>query len=82
MNNYQFKLVKIQGEFVWHRHADTDEVFYPAVHHASSGQALAPPQPAFCKKHKSWEIGLWGIADDLRRRLTRLGTCADQPPAI
>src|SRR5439155_11794829 len=27
MNDYQFKLVKIQGEFVWHRHAETDEVF-------------------------------------------------------
>lgn len=27
MNDYQFKLAKIQGEFVWHRHADTDEVF-------------------------------------------------------
>ena len=27
MNDYQFKLVKIQGEFVWHNHTDTDEVF-------------------------------------------------------
>jgi mannose-6-phosphate isomerase-like protein (cupin superfamily) len=27
MNDYQFKLVKVQGEFVWHHHADTDEVF-------------------------------------------------------
>jgi mannose-6-phosphate isomerase-like protein (cupin superfamily) len=27
MNDYQFKLAKIQGEFVWHHHADTDEVF-------------------------------------------------------
>jgi len=27
MNDYQFKLVKIQGEFVWHDHPDTDEVF-------------------------------------------------------
>ncbi len=27
MNDYQFKLVKIQGEFVWHDHKDTDEVF-------------------------------------------------------
>ena len=27
MNDYQFKLVKIQGDFVWHNHADTDEVF-------------------------------------------------------
>lgn len=27
MNDYQFKLVKVQGEFVWHSHAETDEVF-------------------------------------------------------
>ena len=27
MNNYQFKLVKIKDEFVWHKHKDTDEVF-------------------------------------------------------
>ena len=27
MNDYQFKLVKVQGEFVWHQHDDTDEVF-------------------------------------------------------
>jgi mannose-6-phosphate isomerase-like protein (cupin superfamily) len=27
MNDYQFKLVKFQGEFVWHDHKDTDEVF-------------------------------------------------------
>ncbi len=27
MNDYQFKLVKLQGEFVWHQHEDTDEVF-------------------------------------------------------
>ena len=27
MNDYHFKLVKFQGEFVWHRHNDTDEVF-------------------------------------------------------
>jgi mannose-6-phosphate isomerase-like protein (cupin superfamily) len=27
MNDYHLKLVKIQGEFVWHSHADTDEVF-------------------------------------------------------
>ena len=27
MNNYQFKLVKIKGEFTWHDHKDTDEVF-------------------------------------------------------
>ncbi len=27
MNDYHFKLVKFQGDFVWHSHADTDETF-------------------------------------------------------
>ena len=27
MNNYQFKLVKIKGNFVWHNHEHTDEAF-------------------------------------------------------
>ena len=27
MNDYQFKLVKIQGDFIWHNHEDTDETF-------------------------------------------------------
>jgi mannose-6-phosphate isomerase-like protein (cupin superfamily) len=27
MNDYRIKLVKIQGEFVWHSHAETDELF-------------------------------------------------------
>ncbi len=27
MNDYQFKLAKLQGDFVWHKHDDTDEVF-------------------------------------------------------
>jgi len=28
MNDYQFKLAKIEGEFVWHAHPETDEVFF------------------------------------------------------
>ncbi|WDP87915.1 MAG: cupin domain-containing protein [Desulfobacter sp.] len=28
MNDYEFKLVKAQREFVWHRHPETDEVFF------------------------------------------------------
>ena len=27
MNDYHFKLVKCRGDFVWHSHTDTDEVF-------------------------------------------------------
>ncbi len=27
MNNYEFKIVKFKGEFIWHSHPDTDETF-------------------------------------------------------
>ncbi|WP_282370842.1 cupin domain-containing protein [Pseudomonas sp. PS02290] len=27
MNDYQFKLARLEGEFLWHSHADTDETF-------------------------------------------------------
>ena len=27
MNEYQFKIVRLEGDFVWHSHQDTDEAF-------------------------------------------------------
>jgi mannose-6-phosphate isomerase-like protein (cupin superfamily) len=27
MNNYEFKVVKRKGDFIWHSHEDTDETF-------------------------------------------------------
>ncbi len=27
MNDYQFKLVKLHGDFIWHDHQETDETF-------------------------------------------------------
>src|SRR5215510_866079 len=27
MNDYHFKLAKVEGEFIWHDHPETDEVF-------------------------------------------------------
>ena len=27
VNDYDVRIVKVQGEFTWHRHADTDELF-------------------------------------------------------
>jgi len=27
MNDYQFKIVRLQGDFIWHHHEDTDETF-------------------------------------------------------
>ena len=28
MNDYQFKLVKIKKDFIWHKHDNTDETFF------------------------------------------------------
>ena len=25
MNDYQFKIVKLKGDFIWHHHKDTDD---------------------------------------------------------
>jgi mannose-6-phosphate isomerase-like protein (cupin superfamily) len=27
LNDYQFKVVKVEGDFVWHHHEETDEAF-------------------------------------------------------
>jgi hypothetical protein len=27
MNDYQFKIVRLEGDFAWHDHKDTDETF-------------------------------------------------------
>lgn len=27
MNDYQFKVAKVEGDFIWHQHKDTDESF-------------------------------------------------------
>jgi mannose-6-phosphate isomerase-like protein (cupin superfamily) len=60
MNDYHFKLVKLKGEFVWHKHDETDEVFIVlngelsiAFEHGSvslkSGEMFVVPKGA---KHK------------------------------
>jgi mannose-6-phosphate isomerase-like protein (cupin superfamily) len=28
LNDYQFKIARIQGDFIWHDHPDTDEAFF------------------------------------------------------
>ena len=28
VNDYQLKIVKVEGDFVWHDHQETDEVFF------------------------------------------------------
>jgi mannose-6-phosphate isomerase-like protein (cupin superfamily) len=55
MNDYQFKLAKFSGAFVWHQHADTDEVFLvlegrlriefrDGVRHLTAGEMLVVPK--------------------------------------
>jgi hypothetical protein len=39
MNDYQFKIVKLLGDFIWHDHKDTDEAFI--VIEVISGSILA-----------------------------------------
>lgn len=47
MNDYQFKLAKVQGDFVWHSHAETDEAL---------NTDLRPYQSAgSCW----WNLGVW-----------------------
>jgi mannose-6-phosphate isomerase-like protein (cupin superfamily) len=31
MNDYQFKVVRLEGDFIWHEHQDTDETFLVLV---------------------------------------------------
>lgn len=44
MNDYHFKLAKVQGEFMWHDHPETDEVFLvikgKLVIHLRDGQVI------------------------------------------
>jgi mannose-6-phosphate isomerase-like protein (cupin superfamily) len=55
MNDYQLKIVKLQGDFVWHDHKDTDETFIviegdlridfrDGAVHISSGEMFVVPK--------------------------------------
>ena len=68
MNDYHFKLVRFQGEFVWHSHADTDEVFLVVhgamtVHfrdgdvHVGAGELFVVPRGAEHKTSAAQECG-------------------------
>lgn len=61
MNDHQFKVAKFQGEFVWHKHDDSDEVFIVldgsmTIHfregdvHVGSGELFVVPRG---KEHKT-----------------------------
>ena len=69
MNDYQFKLVKIQGDFIWHDHKDTDETFMvldgqlrldfrDGVVHLSAGEMFVVPKGVEHKPYAEGEVKL------------------------
>ena len=69
LNNYQFKLVKLQGDFIWHDHRDTDEAFIviagdlridfrDGAVHVSAGEMFVVPKGVEHKPYAEHEVKL------------------------
>jgi mannose-6-phosphate isomerase-like protein (cupin superfamily) len=69
MNDYQFKVVKLKGDFIWHDHKDTDETFIvidgdlridfrDGAVHVSSGEMFVVPRGVEHKPYAEREVKL------------------------
>ena len=69
MNDYQFKVVKLQGDFIWHDHSDTDETFIvvegdlridlrDGAVHVSTGEMFVIPKGVEHKPYAEEEVKL------------------------
>jgi mannose-6-phosphate isomerase-like protein (cupin superfamily) len=69
MNDYQFKVVKLQGEFLWHEHRDTDEAFIvidgnlridfrDGAVHLAAGEMFVVPKGVEHKPYAETEVRL------------------------
>ena len=69
MNDYQFKVVKLQGDFVWDDHEDTDETFIviegdlrielrDGTVHVSTGEMFVVPKGVAHKPYAEHEVKL------------------------
>ncbi len=69
MNDYQFKVVKLQGDFIWHDHQDTDETFIvlegelridfrDGTVHVSTGEMFVVPRGIAHKPYAENEVKL------------------------
>jgi mannose-6-phosphate isomerase-like protein (cupin superfamily) len=69
MNDYQFKVVRLQGDFVWHNHKDTDETFIvlegdlridfrDGAVHLSAGEMFVVPKGVEHKPYAEQEVKL------------------------
>src|SRR5215471_3186475 len=69
MNDYQFKIVKLQGDFIWHDHKNTDETFIvlegtlridfrDGAVHVSTGEMFVVPKGVEHKPYAEREVKL------------------------
>lgn len=69
MNEYQFKIVKLKGDFVWHEHKNTDETFividgdlridfHDGAVHVLSGEMFVVPKGVEHKPYAQDEVKL------------------------
>jgi mannose-6-phosphate isomerase-like protein (cupin superfamily) len=69
MNDYQFKVAKLQGDFIWHDHKDTDETFLvvegemridfrDGAVHLSAGEMFVVPRGVEHKPYAENEVKL------------------------
>jgi mannose-6-phosphate isomerase-like protein (cupin superfamily) len=69
MNDYQFKIVKLQGDFIWHDHPDTDETFIvidgelridfrDGAVHVGAGEMFVVPRGVQHKPYAEHEVRL------------------------
>jgi len=69
MNDYQFKVVKLQGDFIWHDHKETDETFIvvegtlridfrDGCVYVSSGEMFVVPKGVEHKPYAEQEVRL------------------------
>ncbi|MGE0623867.1 MAG: cupin domain-containing protein [Pseudomonadales bacterium] len=89
MNDYQFKLVKVLGEFVWHRHAATDETFLVIEGELhidfrdgsvtlSAGELFVVPRG---EEHRPWAAGETQVLILEPRGVVNTGDAATGPTA-
>ncbi len=69
MNDYQFKVVRLQGDFIWHDHKETDETFIvldgvlridfrDGAVHVSAGEMFVVPKGVEHKPYAESEVRL------------------------
>jgi mannose-6-phosphate isomerase-like protein (cupin superfamily) len=69
MNEYQFKVVKLRGDFIWHHHEETDETFivmegvlridfHDGAVHVHAGEMFVVPKGVEHKPYAEHEVKL------------------------